>query len=108
MTERIVQMSKKFTPQEMRDMAENIIMSEDDWIEDAAYMLRQSADTYEKIEGEIKRLKDLLVPTCHNCRYRCAFRNGKTHCEKHVRDGSEVELVANIKYLKEFINGKKV
>lgn len=41
-------MSKKFTPQEMREMAENIIMTEDDWIEDAAYMLRQAADAMER------------------------------------------------------------
>lgn len=101
-------MSKKFTPQEMRDMAENIIMSEDDWIEDAAYMLRQSADTYEKIEGEIKRLKDLLTPTCNNCVWGCALRHGRGHCEKHIGNGSEVFLVEKIKYLRELINGKKV
>lgn len=104
-------MSKKFTSQEMRDAAitaETVEVADQFYgseMDDIAAMLRQSADTYEKIEGEIKRLKDLLTPTCRNCGYRCAFRNGKTHCEKHIGDGSEVELVENIKYLRELING---
>ena len=48
-------MARKYTAQEMRDMEENILMSEDDWIEDAAYMLRQCADMMEREE---KRKKD--------------------------------------------------
>lgn len=41
-------MSRKYTAEEMRDMALNIIMSEDDWIEDAAAMLCQAADEMER------------------------------------------------------------
>lgn len=71
-------------------------------------MLRQAADTYEKIEGEIKRLEDLLVPTCSNCLFDCAFTRGKESCRSHTWDGSDVFLVEKIKYLKELINGQEV
>lgn len=45
--------TKQYTAQEMRDMAENIIMLEDDWIEDAAHMLRQAADAMEREESDV-------------------------------------------------------
>lgn len=109
-------MLKHYTAKEMRDYADAIAGDlggndhggveyfYDDLIP-VIESLRQAADTCEKIEGEIKRLEDLLVPTCRNCGHRCAFRNGNAHCEKHIGNGSEVELVANIKYLRELING---
>lgn len=103
-------MAKKYTAIDMRLAAEDLTIEGLNWmadrgtLADAAEMLRQAADTRERIEKEIKLLKDLLVPTCHNCGHRCAFRNGKKHCEKHIGDGSEVFLVDKIKFLKELIN----
>lgn len=94
-------MARKYTAYQMRVASKSC---EEMGHSMVSAMLRQAADTYEKIEGEIKRLEDLLVPTCRNCGHRCAFRNGKTHCEKHIGDGSEVEFVANIKYLRELIH----
>ena len=39
---------KRYTAQEMRDMAEQILHTDDDWYEDAGYMLRQAADMIER------------------------------------------------------------
>ena len=35
---------KRYTAQEMRDMAEQILNTDDDWYEDAGHMLLQAAD----------------------------------------------------------------
>lgn len=40
-------MSRKYTAQEMRDMAEQILHADDDWYEDAGHMLIQAADKFE-------------------------------------------------------------
>lgn len=104
-------MSKKYMVEEFREMATEaeVIEVYDQFYGHDMYtiadMLRQAADTRERIEKEIKLLKDLLVPTCYNCRWGCAFANGKTHCEKHRGNGSEVFLVDKIKFLKELIDG---
>lgn len=97
-------MAKQYTSEEMRKEAGRIGCEYGDYLEVCA-MLDQAADTREKIEKEIKRLHDLLTPTCHNCVLGCAFTNGKTHCEKHMGNGSEVELVDKIEYLRRLING---
>lgn len=51
-------MSRKYTAQEMRDMADQILITDDDWYEDAGYMLRQAADM---IERESTREKSSAV-----------------------------------------------
>ena len=53
---------KMYTAQEMRDMAEQILHTDDDWYEDAGYMLRQAADEVERIRAENARLKAALKP----------------------------------------------
>lgn len=106
---------KRYTAKEMRDYADAIAgdLGDNDhggveyFYDDLIPViesLRQAADTCEKIEGEIKRLEDLLVPTCSNCMFECAYTHGKEPCKNHTCDGSGVSLVANIKYLREFIN----
>ena len=50
-------MSRKYTAQEMRDMAEQILITDDDWYEDAGHMLRQAADEVERLRVENARLK---------------------------------------------------
>lgn len=37
-------MSRRYTAQEMRDMAEQILFTDDDWYADAGHMLLQAAD----------------------------------------------------------------
>ena len=39
---------KRYTAQEMRDMAEQILNTDDDWYEDAGHMLLQAADMMER------------------------------------------------------------
>ena len=39
---------KRYTAQEMRDMAEQILHTDDDWYEDAGHMLLQAADMMER------------------------------------------------------------
>ena len=41
-------MSRKYTAQEMRDMAEKILHTDEDWYEDAGHMLLQAADMMER------------------------------------------------------------
>ena len=41
---------KMYTAQEMRDMAAQILIADDDWYEDAGYMLQQAADIIEREE----------------------------------------------------------
>ena len=48
---------KRYTAQEMRDIAEQIIHSDDDWYEDAGYMLQQAADEVERLRAENAHLK---------------------------------------------------
>ena len=72
-------MAKRYTAQEMRDMAENIIMSEDDWIEDAAHMLRQAADEMERIDEVNKAIGDELKKQEH-CR-KCEWRGKSVRSE---------------------------
>ena len=48
---------KMYTAQEMRDMAEQILHTGDDWYEDAGYMLRQAADEVERLRAENAQLK---------------------------------------------------
>ena len=48
---------KRYTAQDMRDMAEQILNTDDDWYEDAGYMLQQSADEVERLRAENACLK---------------------------------------------------
>ena len=48
---------KMYTAQEMRDMAEQILNTDDDWYEDAGCMLQQAADEVERLRAENARLK---------------------------------------------------
>ena len=48
---------KRYTAQEMRDIAEQILHSDDDWYEDAGYMLQQAADEVERLRAENAHLK---------------------------------------------------
>lgn len=41
-------MKKRYTAHEMRDMAEQILHTDDDWYEDAGHMLLQAADMMER------------------------------------------------------------
>ena len=51
---------KMYTAQEMRDMAEQILITDDDWYEDAGHMLRQAADM---MDGEYE--SDIVK--CRRC-----------------------------------------
>ena len=48
---------KMYTAQEMRDMAEQILHTDDDWYEDTGHMLQQAADEVEKLRAENAHLK---------------------------------------------------
>ena len=48
-------MSRKYTAQEMRDMGEQILFTDDDWYEDAGHMLLQAADMLERKKKRKKK-----------------------------------------------------
>ena len=54
-------MISKYTAQEMRDMAEQILHTDDDWYEDAGYMLIQAADEVERLRVENAQFKSDIL-----------------------------------------------
>ena len=42
---------KRYTAQEMRDMAEQILHTDDDWYEDAGHMLLQAARRWRRLSA---------------------------------------------------------
>ena len=62
-------MKNRYTAEEMRDMAEQILHTDDDWYEDAGHMLLQAADM---IEREATREKSSQVGNEAAMREACA------------------------------------
>lgn len=50
---------KMYTAQEMRDMAEQILITDDDWYDDAGHMLRQAAGIIDCILKEVGIIEEM-------------------------------------------------